>query len=295
MAQDSTDATGRLPLPLELRAATRKKHHALNIEITKRLPLCLSPQVESPLVYAKGMAAFGQVYFAFEGVLATSLAGEHLEPRLREIYEIIHMPQLIRTSRLRNDIDLIKSRLDKAAMDEIQSVEEEAKAFYMRIHDLLSWKPHVLLGYAWAMYLALFNGGRWIHKQLASQGSGFWRGEPLPLSFWEFEGNGKDDPEGDQLKVLFQERFNFAASLLRDEEKDDVVNETIQLFKLCSEIVHALDDKMAAAVSSTVPTPSSTPADSEGPSYLGATSPLAATWDYLASSYSSLRRLANWA
>lgn len=288
----SPSAATRPALPAELRAATREEHHALNTLIVPRLSLCLSPQVDSPLVYAKGMAAFGNVYFAFEDCLAAGRTSGRLDPRLGDMYEILHIPQLIRTNRLRGDIELIKSRLEEPAAREIAAVEDDSKVFYSRIHDLLSTKPHVMLGYTWAMYLALFNGGRWIRRQLASQGPEFWRGDQPPLSFWEFEDDGSADSEGEHVKVLFQERLLSAASLLRDDEKDEIVEETGRLFKLCSEIVHILDDTLAVGEQTTPRTPSRQSADPGVNGYLGhlsLTTPLTTAWQYLASSYASLR------
>ncbi|EXJ84438.1 hypothetical protein A1O3_05106 [Capronia epimyces CBS 606.96] len=286
----SPDTTTRPSLPLELRAATRENHHALNTLIATRLLLCLSPHADNPLIYAKGMAAFGQVYFAFEDFLTASLASGDQDPRFQEIYNTLHLPQLIRTSRLQQDIETIKSRLEGSAAEEVNLLEHESKAFYSRIQGLLSARPHVLLGYAWAMYLALFNGGRWIRRQLVSQGPGFWHGPPIPLSFWEFDGDATADSEGEHLKVLFQERLLAAASLLRDDEKDDVIKETTRLFELCSEIVHFLDNKLDT-------TPRSQPdtADSRLRGSFGELSPVTAAWQYLTSSYESLKTVTAWA
>ncbi|EXJ94535.1 hypothetical protein A1O1_02931 [Capronia coronata CBS 617.96] len=290
--KSSRPSETRPSLPLELRAATREEHHALNTQIVARLSLCLSPHVDSPLVYAKGMASFGQIYFAFEEFLATCRVGDRLEPRLQEIYDRLYLPQLMRTSRLREDLESIKTRLGESAAREITMLEDDFKVYHSRIHEILSAKPHVLLSYTWAMYLALFNGGRWIRKQLVSQGSDFWRGEPLPLSFWEFGDSGDSDPEGEHLKALFQERFLAAASLLRDEEKDYVIRETPRLFELCSEIVRDLHQRLAAITSSTTPISPSKSTDSQvsdSTGAVGSATPLATAWQYLASSYASLR------
>ena len=228
-----------LSLSEELRSATRHKHHALNTQIISRLPLCVPPHADSPFTYAKGMIVFGQIYFAFEEVLAMQLASP--DQQMRERYDRIHLPQLPRTSWLRNDIAMLKSRMLRSEPDEFESLAEESKVFYRRIHGSLAERPHVLLAYTWTMYLALFNGGRWIRGQLISAGCDFWRGEAFPLSFWDFGRVGQDNFDVDQLKDLFKVRFGEATSNLMDDERRDVVEETNKLFDLCLEMVELLD------------------------------------------------------
>ena len=207
-------------LPEQLRAATRQLHHALNTQIVARLPLCLPPKAETPFKYAKGMIVFGQIYFAFESALAARLKSSTADPRICRIYRKLYFPQLLRTSRLRNDIDSIKSRLRRNQVEDIEILTEESAAFRQQIEISISANPHVLLCYAWTMYLALFNGGRWIRKLLVSADSGFWYGENLPLSFWELDRQEQDGCAESQLKDAFNGSFDEAASLLTREEQE---------------------------------------------------------------------------
>lgn len=188
------------------------------------------------------MAGFGQVFIAFEARLTSSLADGVLNERLLEIYEMLHLPQMLRTEKLQNDIALIKDRLEIDQAEELELLADQSRVFATRIDEELSANPHVMLAYCWSMYLALFNGGRIIQKLLNSAGAGFWKGEPLPLSFWDFEG---DASEVEHLKNTCKERFLVAASLMTDAEKDDVIEGTNRLFDLCAEIVSFLDNKIA--------------------------------------------------
>ncbi|KAK5185854.1 hypothetical protein LTR44_001903 [Exophiala sp. CCFEE 6388] len=207
-----------------------------------RLPLCLPPNTNSPLLYAKGMTVFGQIYFAFEQFLETSLASADLDSRLRDIYQKIYFPSLIRTTKLRHDLDVLRSILDKRLALEVDQLAEESQTFFADITASQSQKPHVLLSYAWAMYLALFNGGRWIHRQLAPAGAQFWGHETPPLSFWGFEESHDCNLDGEDLKIKFKDAFTAATSLLTDAERGDVVEETKRLFEMCSKMVLYLDD-----------------------------------------------------
>jgi hypothetical protein len=92
------------------------------------------------------------------------------------------------------------------------------------------------------MYLAIFNGGRWIRKQLRDAGEEFWQG-PAPLSFWEFEG----DQDGDDVHQIFKSNFEDAALLLTEEEWAGVVSEAPRVFDLCSDLVKVLDASTSAA------------------------------------------------
>lgn len=280
----SPDNNGRPALPAQLHAATREQHHALNTSIMAHLPLCLPPNTNTPLLYAKGMTVFGQIYFAFEQFLETSLATTNFDPRLQEIYRQIHFPTLTRTSRLRQDIDTVKSTLGNDLARQIDQVAEQSLSFFSDIMASMSRKPHVLLSYAWAMYLALFNGGRWIHRQLASTGPAFWGNENFPLSFWDFEESNDGDRDSEGLKIQFKNAFLDASTLLTDAEMEDVIDEAKKLFDMCSKMVLHLDN--------TVPTQPVAQSRTLVATISGLSSSVlsvASVWGYLASSLAVLK------
>jgi heme oxygenase len=244
----------RPALAVELHAATREKHHELNVQIMARLPLCLPPVASDPAFYTQGMTVFGQIYFAFEDSLVKTLARTDLDQRLRIMSEQIYFPRLLRTARLRSDIAILKSGLDRTLADELSVLETDAAAFYQRIEDSLSERPHTVLAYAWSMYLALFNGGRVIRKQLAEPEAMFWRGDGFPLSFWDFDDDGVRGGKGEDLKVAFKEAFLLAADVLTDKEREDVIAESQALFDLCLEMVYYLDHRASPPTSAMAPT-----------------------------------------
>ncbi|KIW87519.1 uncharacterized protein Z519_11842 [Cladophialophora bantiana CBS 173.52] len=289
-SQFNQEGGSQTSLAEELRATTRQRHHALNAQITPRLPLCLPPIADSPLVYVKGMIVFGQIYFAFEQFLETQLACPQLNQRLLQIYEGIHFPWLLRSSQLRHDIDALKSDLLRSQIQELEVLLDESRGFRLRIERSLSARPHVLLAYTWTMYLALFNGGRWIRGQLVSAGPEFWRGSTLPLTFWEFRKEGEADVGDERLKEEFKEGFQGAASILTEEESRNVVEETMKLFDMCLQMVEFLDNKAA--------TSSSQESFAESPSLavacqlkdpVVANSTVASLWQYLTSVCSSIK------
>ncbi|KIW64307.1 hypothetical protein PV04_09251 [Phialophora macrospora] len=240
-SQPCQSESAQLSLPEQLRTTTRQKHHTLNKQVMEHLPLCLPPHADTPLHYAEGMVVYGQIYSAFEDFMAVQLASTHVTPRLARIYRSLHLSQLSRMSRLRSDIEVLKSRLRRSEAEGLASLSKQAELFCRRIKSSLSQRPHVLLAYAWTMYLALFNGGQWIRKQLVSAGAEFWLGEALPLSFWEFAGGPPARVDGEPLKDAFKANFSTAASHLTDDERRDVIEEATQLFDLCSEMVGFLD------------------------------------------------------
>ncbi|KAK5456200.1 hypothetical protein LTS15_005519 [Exophiala xenobiotica] len=255
----------RHALPAELHAATREKHHALNMQITARLPLCLPPHANNPLLYAKGMVVFGQIYSAFEDFLEASLASGSLDNRLRDVYQYCDQT---------SDIDLLS---------------QQSTVFASRITAILSAKPHVLLAYAWAMYLALFNGGRWIRRQLVSPGSNFWKADAFPLSFWYFGDGSGEDTEDEALKLRFKDSLLAASSLLTEAEKEDVIEEAKGLFDMCSEMVLFLDEAVADAGCSKLDSPQEGSVRATGPQYLAPASSLAFAWSYITSTLAFVR------
>lgn len=233
--------TQRNQLPVELLAATRDKHHALNLQILKNLPLCIPPASDSPVLYAKGMTVFGQIYYAFESHLTAYLENDELDESLRHLYKRIYFPRLLRSARLRRDLEIVKMRLGDQEKAEVDELAEQSMVYHQRILANLAAKPHVLLAHVWTMYLALFNGGRWMRSQFFSAGSSFWFGQDFPLTFWDFA-----DPEGlpsngEDLKIAFKDNFAEASCLLDDQQREEVIDESKNLFDLCSEMVRLLE------------------------------------------------------
>ncbi|KAK5060012.1 hypothetical protein LTR84_009896 [Exophiala bonariae] len=233
--------TPRSLLPIELLAATRDKHHALNLQILKNLPLCVPPASDSPILYAKGMAVFGQIYYAFEAHLTACLEDKEFDETLRDLYKRIYVPRLLRSPRLRRDLEIVNMRLGDHGKQEVEDISERSMIYYRRIRAALCAKPHVLLAYMWTMYLALFNGGRWMRSQFFSAGSSFWLGQDFPLSFWDFEDPTGTASNGEDLKVAFKENFAEASRLLDDTQRDEVIDESKNLFDLCLEMVRFLE------------------------------------------------------
>ena len=217
----------------DLCASTRKDHRALNRLIILRLPLCLPPNADNPLVYARGIVLFGQIYYVFEQILKRGVSDNLLNIHYQRC-----LPYLLRTDRLKDDIHCMKPRFGSDAADELDSLASEAYTFRSRIASAIAAKPHVILAYTWIMYLALFNGGQWIQKQLKSAGTGFWHDQEFPISFFAFEEGFAPGCGKEGLEACLKEGFLSAASVLTDTERDDVIHEAKHIFSLCSEMIH---------------------------------------------------------
>lgn len=136
-------------------------------------------------------------------------------------------------------------------------------SFLGHIHQSVQERPHVLLAYAWVLYMALFSGGRFIRATVCRVHPGFWasslrplRGDddngdrsqessedtdedapPAPVQFFTFDGpNG-----GDDIKLAFKKRLAEAETLLTDAERDDVTVEARRIFEFMVELVGELD------------------------------------------------------
>lgn len=226
-------------LATQLHTATREKHHALNRQITSRLPACLPPEAQDPMLYAMGMTVFGQIYFAMERAWEATMSKEKTDDQIYNVYKELLCPKLLRTSKLQQDLQELHKRLGSQASKQLNNLSLESQIFRDEIDNLLSAQPHALLAYAWAMYHALFNGGRWIRSQLRNSGNEFWHGTPFPLSFWDFEGV----EDGEDIKIDFKARFAKSSSLLDDQQRAEVIAHSTRLFDLCGDMVVFLDTK----------------------------------------------------
>ena len=233
----SAPETMSLSFSRELYDAVRTEDTALNKLITSRLPLCLPPHTNSPLLYVQGLMCFGSIYEAFESRLAQEMSRQGGDERIGRPMKLLDVPGLRRTGRLRRDVEGIKRLLLDTSLGAYDRERVKPVRLLDDVSVRIAQKPYLILAHAWAMYLALFNGGRWIRKQLRDAGEDFWMGAP-PMSFWEFEG----DQDGDDVHLQFKENFENAARQLTAEERAAVVQEARGIFSLCSQLVEALDE-----------------------------------------------------
>lgn len=272
--------------------ATRSVHTRLNKLILLRLPLAIPPRADGPSAYTQGILHIAPLYISFESLWHAALhahesdsparessepsaTGSHTprpvfpfrshssehsshgpkpSPRIHAILNQLFIPGLLRSARLRSDLRSLTGWSDAA----LQSRLEEA-ATTGRLGDMVSHirrsaekLPHVLLAYAWVLYMALFSGGRFIRATLESAGAashGFWTADrpekkqtalPVhgPLDFFHFP----TPQDGEDLKHEFKQRLADLGPLLTEDEREDIVKEAICIFENLILVINQLDD-----------------------------------------------------
>jgi heme oxygenase len=257
MSTEKVPTCSERSLPLEISAATRSLHSSLNRLIVSRLPLCLPPHTLTPRLYTVGLSVFSTIYTTFEEEWSRiSQNGAMETERTRDIFQRLHVSELLRRERLERDLEMLSTRSDTITLPlEAEGVRQILQRHQTTIRSTIQARPHTLLAYAWVMYMALFNGGRWIRDQLVAAGPEFWHSSDLGgsstgedantdscLSFWQFR--GEDDGVG--IKNDFKRRFDTVAAQLTVSERTDVVAEAVQIFKMCREMVELLDSSTEA-------------------------------------------------
>ncbi|TKA82330.1 hypothetical protein B0A49_00071 [Cryomyces minteri] len=281
-----TPSPHALPLPAEINSATRSIHTQLNRLITSRLPLALPPYTTSPVLYALGLRHFAHVYYAFEaqwtrlcaprGVAEDLLPDHTLHAQdIRAFLAGLLPPGLMRSERLCGDLSVLSDSFG-VADDTAPCPGKAVQAFVAHIKDAVSARNHVLVAYAWVMYMAIFSGGRWIRAQLLSASSPseptnnsgtFW---PLPTRSTsenisqqpQHEERDEDEPDhppglsflhfpgpsdGEDVKAAFKQRLEAAEPLFSADERREIVAEAGRIFGYCIDIVAELDEQASSA------------------------------------------------
>ncbi|KAF2817267.1 heme oxygenase-like protein [Mytilinidion resinicola] len=180
-------------------------------------------------------------------------------PRMLAFLASLRPAGLARSSRLRKDLETL-TRLSSTDLSVSLSQFPGAKVqeYCAHIRKAVGKKPHVLVAYAWCYYMAVFSGGRWIRGELRKGGEEFWRkggaqsgGEaekkevvPLDeagLSFLCFP--GLDD--GEDIKAEFKSRLAAAEELFTPQEREDVIQESQEIFRYSVGLVEELDELLA--------------------------------------------------
>ncbi|KAL1863571.1 hypothetical protein Plec18167_000665 [Paecilomyces lecythidis] len=277
-------------LTAKIHAATRAQHKTLNRLITARLPLGLPPHANSPQLYALGLSRIAEVYYAFERTWLRQInASDQLAEAVREDYDVlgsfvndnagrirnvlrqVYLPRILKSRRLRSDLRALRTsgsgeiKHGDARKNAAGGSRTAVEAFALHIERTISSKPHVILAYAWLMYMALFNGGRWIRDRLIEGGPAFWTDTtsspsrdtcPLSqrhhrahltesyLSFWFFD----SDQDGEDIKLEFKKRMDVAGDLLTEVEQTQVIAEAVEIFYRLEQIVAEIDLDIARGI-----------------------------------------------
>ncbi|KAI1473536.1 heme oxygenase-like protein [Daldinia eschscholtzii] len=265
----------------EINIATRPLHTNLNKLIIHRLRLALPPHAGDAKNYVTGLLHIAPIYQAFErewdAILENSPTAAKSEDRVRSLLADLHIDGLARANALQEDIAALLGRNDALVRTRMESVSQAPVLveFQEHIHKAIQARPHVLVAYAWVLYMALFSGGRFIRASLerVDRSTGFWShpassndtsepefkipgafdafpveedlrkhySQPPPLNFFRF-----DTPEdGEDLKNIFKETLAMETSIpeprLTDEERADIVKEAQAIFEHMIRIVGELD------------------------------------------------------
>ncbi|QDS75906.1 hypothetical protein FKW77_002660 [Venturia effusa] len=162
-----------------------------------------------------------------------------------------------------------------------KAVEE----FTAHIRSEVHANPHLLIAYAWTLYMAIFSGGRWIRAQLHGAGKDFWMAsstapadtrhvvdekltlenlrevEDLGLSLWFFDG----EQDGEDIKVEFKRRLNDVEPILTPAQRDDIMLESQDIFDRFKAMVDDLDAAFQATCFDRAPV--ATPATAQVKAY----------------------------
>lgn len=199
------------PLSQLINTATRSVHTQLNKLVVSRLTIALPPHAQDASNYVSGLLHITPIYIVFESLwhnilnpavpgvddsnaddtevvqpdsagietLPDLLEFAHtptIEQRMRSVLSDLHLPGLIRSQELQKDIISLTGWSSLTVVEHLNDSAESPVLgeFLHHIKHAVEERPHVLLAYAWVLYMALFSGGRIIRATLEKVDAGFW-------------------------------------------------------------------------------------------------------------------------
>ncbi|KAI0112689.1 heme oxygenase-like protein [Hypoxylon sp. NC0597] len=215
------------PLGESINVATRTAHTELNKLIIKRLRLALPPQVDDASNYVQGLLHIAPIYITFESLWQTILDSSETEDgrirstepecpepsdahssttpstvdsksrltisnRIHSLLSTLFIDGLPRSGALTRDLTSLTGWSTAeltAQLDDRAAESPVLSEFLAHIKRAATARPHVLLAYAWVLYMAIFSGGRFIRASLerVDPASSFWT--PLEPEEEEEEGS----------------------------------------------------------------------------------------------------------
>lgn len=220
----------------------------------------------------------------YEGPTAASRLASvsALQPRMRTVLTALRVPGLARAVALQRDVVALTGWSRHTVAEHLDDAAESPvlAEFLHHVRHAVAARPHVLVAYAWVLYMALFSGGRVIRASLERVHPAFWvpawasasltsarrrseaedegAGGP-PLRFFSFDpttaaeyedGRENEDADtgadvngdGEALKATFKRRLAETEGLLTADERDDVADEALAIFVFLVRVVEELDD-----------------------------------------------------
>lgn len=200
----------RRSLAHSINIAILSSHTKINRLILDRMPHAVPPHTDNPSTYITGLLHIGAVYIAFES-LWQNLLGIHTEiapipyaypfsnpsnsdhdhgtappqitERTRHILEAAYWPNMLRAARVKADIRAMTGWPTHVIDEQLRSAGTTGAlgTFLAYIEETIDSRPHLLLAYAYSLYLALLSGGSYIRAELMYLRAGFWLTVPEPI------------------------------------------------------------------------------------------------------------------
>ncbi|KAI1503568.1 hypothetical protein F5X99DRAFT_425417 [Biscogniauxia marginata] len=97
-------------------------------------------------------------------------------PRIHSVLTHLHLPGLARSVALRRDLSLLTGWSERTLSEQLNDAAAYPvlSAFLVHARAAIAARPHVLIAYAWVLYMALFSGGRFIRATLEGVDPAFW-------------------------------------------------------------------------------------------------------------------------
>ncbi|KAG5355916.1 Heme-binding protein [Yarrowia sp. B02] len=242
-----------LPLPTDVGAlanrinkATRGSHSKINNLINLKIVFAL----RDARIYRQGIQAFYHVFKTYEEVWQVEMNrkddnGEYT--RIAKILQQTWNPAITRTGPLTADLMFYYGSEEKFR----DPVMPEQRAFVEHIREVCTAQPHLLLAYGHVMYLALFAGGRILRSNVA-RAVGLFPKVPgqtqdevaaKGTNLFRFE---VEDEEA--LRLEYKRNYELATrNDLTEEEKQDIIAESLDIFKRNTDCVSEISAKNSKA------------------------------------------------
>lgn len=196
-----------------INTAIASSHTKINRLILDRMPHAVPPQADNPSNYVTGLLHIGAVYIAFES-LWQNIIGVHSEiapvpytypfsndsntnspgpnhgstppqvtERVQNILETAYWPNMLRAARVKADVRAMTGWPAHVVDEQIRAAGTTGPLgeFLAHIKETVDGKPHLLLAYAYSLYLALLSGGSYIRTELMYLRAEFWLAVPDPI------------------------------------------------------------------------------------------------------------------
>ncbi|MCJ1438072.1 heme oxygenase [Xylographa pallens] len=230
-------------LQTEIHTTFRSHYSTLQAILARTLPHLVPPNSLSPHPYIHSLLSLAPLYLSLETSYHSISLRAHQYPSLTIEFFRLFPAGVLRRDRFYNDLATLLGEEGEWRL-EVARERGSMVEFGERMERAMKSRPHVILAYAWILYLPLLNAG-WVKGQLVAARERRWRLNPYLLPAERREERGLEvwcfERGAERMKEEFGRRLGALEGVISEQQRKEVLEEARALLGFCTRLANEVE------------------------------------------------------